>query len=952
MKQRSASTLIGLSCALLLSLTSTLFAGVTGKVTGVITDAATKEPLIGASVSLVGTSMGAVTDEKGRYTISNVPVGTYTLRITTVGYAAVEVANVSVSADLASYHDQSMSSETTDLGKTITVRAENPIIVKDKTASISLVRKDALKSMPVRGFDQVVAIQNSVVRVRSFSNRNTRGDREQVNGSELNLRGGRPSEVAYLVDGFSTNDPLTGVTTTRIGNNAIEEVQIIAGGFPAEYGHVASGIVNTVTRSGGDKLEVNFDVQSDNYSKENSFGQNWYSMDVGGPIPGLEKSHFFAAIETRDHGDRNPSWITKNDLSTLGGSDFSGWRLPYNTESGYAITGKLDFGITPTMKLQLTGNGSRDEWRSYQHQYFFNQAHIPYFDDKTLGINAKLTHSPSAKTYYHVSVSLNNIERFRGDGVFRKDLNRYANQSTTQEIFSLFWDTNSIWDDYLKRNSSYVGFAGQINSEVNEYHTLRGGFEFQRHTLRYYQHLFPKALALDSTGQLDSDPNNSNLEDIDRYGYDVFGNESENLGNDNAKHPVNFAAYLQDRFEWQDLVVNAGLRIDFFDYKTRRLKSLTSPFNPDGKPADATTGILDDSDFEPSEKFTRISPRLGIAFPVTERTQVRVNYGKFYQRPDLQRLYVGTEYYEYKVGSGGYYFPLGNPNLEPEKTTAYEVGMTQVLSDIMHFDASLFYRDIIDQVQVYSQAANPRQYATYRNSDYGTVKGLEVKLVMRRNKGLALDLKYSLSYATGTGSYPASQRNAAWTGAEAPVQTAPLDYDQRHSIVGNFDILLNRANGVDISEKSFLNDFNANILWGLQSGLPYAPQQVYNEVTLGNVAPTPDGPRNSKYGPWLFYVDMKLQRKFVLGQVTITPYLQVRNLFDRENVSSVFESSGKASTTTFLESDEGKNTAEQFDLNGTTSYGRSFAQMYELKENDPSNWNNPRQILFGLSVGF
>lgn len=954
-----------------------ILADVTGRITGTVVDVTTKEPLVGATVALVGTTRGAITDANGRYTILNVPVGTYTLRISSVGYSTVEVANVGVSADLATYQDHSLSSAATDIGKTISVTAEAPLVIKDKTASISVVKRDEIQALPTRGFEQIVSLQNSVVRTRPFGGPSSiRGDREATNGPELNLRGGRPSEVAYFVDGYSTQDPLTGKSTANISNNAIQEVSIIAGGFPAEYGNVASGIVNTITNSGTNIYHGNLEALSDNVFGGDNFDQNWYSADLSGPLPGLNNAFFFISGERRWHGDRNPS--------ALGGefalSPFKDRALPGNWLSGWSGQAKFDFNLTPEMKLALSGTGSRDEWREYIHSYLFNNAHMPYYDDRNFGLNGRFTHTLNARTFYNLSASWASTERFRGDGVHRENLLAYAresNPSYDRANEALFWaydydtlwtdtiqvdtgggnfvdsivqvqrDEGHVYDDMLRRKSSFIGFRGDITSEVGDFHTLKAGVEFQRHTLRYYNHLFPVGISgFDPV----ADTLFGNRADIDRYGYDEFGNEADLPGDlDDAKHPINMAVYLQDRFEWRGLIINGGVRFDYFDYKAKRIKNLQRPFDPDGV-ADPLSSVLDEGDLEDSEKFTRVSPRLGISFPVSDRTQVRLNYGKFFQRPDLQRLYVGYEYFEHKVNVGGYYYAFGNPNLQPEKTTAYEVGLTHQLGDNTYFDLGAFYRDILDQVQVYSQAAVPTQFSTFRNSDYGTVKGLEFHFGMRRTNNIVFDVKYSLQYASGTGSYANTQRNVAWTDDNAPKQTAPLDFDQRHNINAYVDWRAGENGGPSFGDVHPFENFGLNVLFRAGSGLPYTPVETWNEVTLGSIAPIARAPRNTQYGPWTFSIDLKATKDFRVGRYSITPYLVILNLLDRKNVVAVYESSGRPNTTGWLETSEGQQTTGTFV--GDDRLGFSAAEKYQLKENNPLNYGPPRQIMLGLQVGF
>ncbi len=403
----------------LLLLPAWLSAATVGRITGVVTDASTKEPLVGVSVQVVGTNMGSMTDENGRYNIQNVPVGTYTIRYSSVGFGNVEISNVEVSADLVSYSNAGLSSQATDIGKTITVQAETPLVIKDRTSQINVMKRDEILALPTRGFEQVVGIQTGVVKVTPNPTNRLRGARESTTTGELNVRGGRPSEVAYYVDGFSQQDPLSGNSTANINNNAIQEVSLLSGGFPAEYGNVGSAIVNTITNSGSQVFHGNVEAVTDNVTSRN-FDQNYYSADLGGPIPGLEKATFFGSAERRWLGDRQPSSTTHDFLP--GSPD----GLPHNSLDGWSWQGKIDYSLTQNAKLQLSTNGSNDKWSEYRHEYLLDAGHMPWYHDQNMGLNGKLTHTLNAKTFYNLSASWFKTERFRGDGMLREDLWAYG----------------------------------------------------------------------------------------------------------------------------------------------------------------------------------------------------------------------------------------------------------------------------------------------------------------------------------------------------------------------------------------------------------------------------------------------------------------------------------------------------------------------------------------------
>jgi outer membrane receptor protein involved in Fe transport len=104
------------------------------------------------------------------------------------------------------------------------------------------------------------------------------------------------------------------------------------------------------------------------------------------------------------------------------------------------------------------------------------------------------------------------------------------------------------------------------------------------------------------------------------------------------------------------------------DVATKGLRNASLPLGED------KTTLDPDEDLKESKTWSKLSPRLGVGFPVSDRMQFHGNYGVFYQLPNLENLYVDYTYVEHKVATGGYYYPFGNPNLRPETTTAYELG--------------------------------------------------------------------------------------------------------------------------------------------------------------------------------------------------------------------------------------------------------------------------------------
>lgn len=244
MRKRVISRYFFLIVMILLLLSSSLVAGVTGKVSGIIRDEL-GEPLPGATILVEGTNLGAATDISGYYSILNVSVGVYTLRISLMGYATIKVTEVVVRADLTTTVDMELKTTAVELDQVITVTAERPIIQKDVTTTTRIVDAEEIESMPVNSYAQVVNLSAGVAT-------DFRG---------THIRGGRVSETIYEVDGLPIQDVQVGYPGATVTNAAIAEVSILSSGFNAEYGNAQSGVVNIVTKEGGEKFEGKLESQ-------------------------------------------------------------------------------------------------------------------------------------------------------------------------------------------------------------------------------------------------------------------------------------------------------------------------------------------------------------------------------------------------------------------------------------------------------------------------------------------------------------------------------------------------------------------------------------------------------------------------------------------------------------------------------------------------------------------
>ena len=234
-------------------LSQLLYAGTTGKISGRVADE-NDEPLIGCNIIVKGTSYGAATNLEGEYFILNVPPGIYQISASMIGYGTVTIEGAQVIVDLTARADFSLRPETIE-GEEIVVTAEKPTVRLDQTSMSAVVSSEDIENLPVTDVGDIIELQAGIVR--------------DPNGG-FHVRGGRSSEVSFWVDGVATTDSYDGSSGLEIENAGIQEVQVISGTFNAEYGQAMSGIVNVVTKDGGQNYDGNLDFYAGGYHSNHS----------------------------------------------------------------------------------------------------------------------------------------------------------------------------------------------------------------------------------------------------------------------------------------------------------------------------------------------------------------------------------------------------------------------------------------------------------------------------------------------------------------------------------------------------------------------------------------------------------------------------------------------------------------------------------------------------------
>jgi hypothetical protein len=177
--------------------------------------------------------------------------------------------------------------------------------------------------------------------------------------------------------------------------------------------------------------------------------------------------------------------------------------------------------------------------------------------------------------------------------------------------------------------------------------------------------------------------------------------------------------------------------------------------------------------------------------------------------------------------------------------------------------------------------------------------------------------------------------------------SAPLDFDQRHKLALSLGYGLGKGEGPLLFGQRVFENVGVNLLYNVASGTPFTPARVYNEVSLAASQITPVGPINSRYGPWTSNLDVKATKGFAAGGLRFEAYVWVLNLLDMSNAIQVYQSSGSATATRWLDTEDG-----QAYLQTTAEAGQDGQFLYDLAQNNPNYYSNPRLVRFGLRANF
>jgi len=869
--------------ALLLFVSLAANAGTTGKIAGRVTDA-DGNPLIGATVMIVGTSFGAMTDPNGEYFIINLQPGTYDLQASMAGMGKQTKEGASVITDMTTRMDFVLNPEA--FGVTvITVTDQKGMILRGVTQSVSVISRDEIRTMPVAGIADVVNQQAGAV---------SRGG--------LHMRGGRGGETAYIVDGISQVNPNGKGIDQSLPLSAVAETSVITGGFGAEYGNAQSGIINVVTREGGARYTGSLGMNGNDFDALGladgwtwGYPGAWYAGRLfdgehGSPHRefGLNKPAAFAEARlSAEAALGGPEPITQYLLPAMGldiGADvrFFGtvkWLQSgggtdgnygyYVNQCGQQLNGNLKLTIKPNPKTKLNFSGFYRNsvarmyggwvYARYEDTYINPITHdtmpgsnLEYClptgttNNYSMGFSLTQTLSDASFLEFKINQYVADFERrikqedggYFGENFTRDDwLNYSPDRVKDSEGFYRSGVSRSAW---LDSRSATATARIDVTSQVNQQHQLKFGIEG-----KYY--------------------------DVYEYSVDTASGGNIYMGKW-AAYPHAASAYLQDKMEYRGMIVNAGLRFDYFNPNYNDYPAdLTDPVNT-GTSVENPNHIL--NPVSVSAKY-HLSPRIGFSHPITERDVLHFTYGHYFQVPDFANMFDGANF-----DLSGAFPIVGNPDLAPEETVAYEVGIKHQFDDMTMIDITGYYKDItglVDMQKNFFTAVD--SYDLFVNGDYGNVRGAEFTLMRRPANFISFSANYTYSIAKGKSSSAYQNYSYAWAGWIIPKRESFLTWDQRHVVKANFDFRIPRNEGPAWGGTRYLQGLGLSVQWNYGSGFPYSASSQA----------TADPEINGERYPFTMNTTAKLNKMFWMGDTSLNIYVWALNVFNRANINNIID---------------------------------------------------------------
>jgi hypothetical protein len=774
-----------------------------------------------ANVVVLGSMRGATALEDGTFRITLVPVGRWTLRVELTGREP-RLVTVDVNAGENRLAPIALGAEkiatTTEVVK---VTAKRGIDLTSSGSRQEFTGRH-MDELHVDNVMEMIALRAGIV----------------AQAGQLHIRGGRGDEFGLMFDGMGVLDPLTRQAPT-IANLAVATTDVQTGGITAEYGGSISGFANVTTREGGDKFGGDVQWHTDRYGESGKTFDDYdrVAVGLGGPLP-VKGLTYFATYEgtfsdtyldagrTQPErsvfdflrlGNRQSNQLNTNLKFAYTPPSNAGEHLTFESIQNRSITTPYDLMWSRKGYVSVTkddkGNDVYGAWSFFPedstYRYENLADHVPTTDARFGQFKAVWRQALSSRDVYTVRVSQVNYRSVTS--VQGKAPWEYAVQSPQYWSGNLanspFFATHGDYPLYSQRNTTTWTAKADFTTQHWKGHTAKVGVEGVYNTVRL--------LAMQNPNQ-----EAGGLPGLNRSDFTNYNPEG--------------SAYAQDQWGYEGLVLNAGMRMDLFS------------------PGDQIAAV----DLPHGRTKGQLSPRLGIAYPISDRDVLSFHYGWTFQTPARNFVFENR-------GSQSNVTVRGNPDLEPETDISYQAAMQHKFSQDVSGQFAVFFRDIFGLISVRSQvnAETGLLVPVYQNQDYASARGFEASLQKTFSHRFSGELAYTYAIATGVASDPNSGLQfAQGRSLYLPIAEQSLNWDQRNTVNAN---LIVRDPG----------RWGVTFEWAYGSGLPFTP------AFRNDRKPDPKF-RNTRRLPSNSSLSIVADRYARLWGRNVTFFLDARNVLD------------------------------------------------------------------------
>ena len=919
-----------------------------GNIKGVITDDASGETLIGATVIIVGTYKAVSSDFDGNYLLENIKPGDYSIKFTYIGYADKIYNGITIKAGETVTLDVKMTLSAQALDEVEIVGQKSLVNLESAKSEVSISSKE-IAEMNVRDVQEIAAMQSGV-------NKTPDG---------LQIRGGRVYETQYIVDGISAQDPLAGTGFgVNVSSSSIGQLDIVTGGVGAEFGDGSSGLINTTIREGGDKLEFSGSWQRDNLGIKPHEGASWNTdiveFSVGGPVPKTNKKlSFFTNFTTRltdtyfgEEADQLNSSLFPNDPAI--------WAP--RQDNNFTNTIKLSYQFPKGTRLTLTNQHSltiNQNTRTLQIVGFDALLQPGYQFERSLNLDNATTYTHHSNLtalnfkkilneqwWFNVSLGrlFTNLRADANGRTFREETidQIYNEQSIVTDPISIFnpgddvqfvlpgpglinnGGISPVWHDHFAREYTFkTKFTHYSKSQKNK---LSFGVE---HKSTEYQWVDVSSPWIGAPIQIN----------------DTTTSPSTSVGSSNdiwAVKPFNGGLFVSDEIRYRGIIATIGARFNYWAPGKFADDAVNDPNSPvidqvrkDYK--ENTVGLFG------RRVKARVLPKINVSFPVTENNVLYFNYGHSMRLPHPRFVYAGLDP-EFQDRS--FLSNLGNPDINPEVNISYEVGYkTQITKDIgltlAAFNNNRFDYIVQRRVIVNDQTGRPVTKRMYINQDYARIFGLEGGVSMRYAKYFRSFLNVTYQVARG------KSNSARESGLQIEQNGAvELSSEQFLAFDRPWDVTLGFVFTSDTTFKirgKAIPGLRVFMSLNYVSGFRYTPyaQDGVNDLGRPLFVRLDDKYLEEKSKPW-FQSNLKISKNiwFKNAKSGLTVSIEVRNLLNIKNSQIINPITGEA----YKDGDDVPNEWRDPRFIGPEENG--------TPPNDPSRYLAPRQVLYGISFKF